>query len=82
MADTTIPKSADQPITETPASILDPPPSVVGMVALNRDQFTQTVCVPCLEIQGCKDLNPLIKSLKPFLIKVPQFKAIQHRGEH
>ena len=54
--------------------------SLVGMNCLDKAEFNQTVSYACVEVPFSK-CNEVSKSLKAFLVKLPNFKAVRNSDE-
>lgn len=55
---------------------LSPPDSVRGMILLNTTLFNTTISVPFVEVE-VKHMESAVKCLKPFLLKMKNFNAIE-----
>lgn len=59
------------------ANILKPPPSVRGMMKLNKSSFQKDIEVPCVYLENM-DINNILPVFKKYLLKMEKFKAVQH----
>lgn len=61
--------------------VFAPPELVKGMMILDREKFTKEVSIPCLTVPATENLNKLIPSVKPLLLKLRHWKPVRLSSE-
>lgn len=61
--------------------VFAPPELVKGMMILDREKFTKEVSIPCLTVPATENLNKLIPTVKPLLLKLRHWKPVRLSSE-